>query len=94
MTQSKKSLWTFSLAFLAFESLCVAVICQFSRLEQMTWVNAHHADWADYLFRFLTALAEIFLPIALAVLVPIMGILYPLALMAIVSQKVEAIKND
>jgi hypothetical protein len=67
MTQLKKSLWTFGLAFLAFESLCIMVISQFSRLEQMTWVNAHHANWADYLFRFLTSLAEVFLPIALAV---------------------------
>jgi hypothetical protein len=33
-------------------------------------------------------------PLALAVLVPIMGILYPLALMAIVSQKTESAKND
>lgn len=67
MTQSKKSLWTFGLAFLAFESLCITVIWQFTRLEQMTWVNAHHVNWADYLFRFLTSLAEVFLPIALAV---------------------------
>jgi branched-subunit amino acid permease len=34
------------------------------------------------------------LPLILAVLVPIMGILYPLALMAIVSQKTEEIKIE
>lgn len=67
MTQSKKSLWTFILAFLAFECLCIAVLVSFSRLEQMTWVNAHHSNWADYLFQFLTGLAEVFLPIAFAI---------------------------
>jgi hypothetical protein len=34
------------------------------------------------------------LPLILAILVPIIGILYPLMLMAIVSQKVEAIKSE
>ncbi|WP_395784782.1 phosphatase PAP2 family protein [Aquirufa sp.] len=67
MTQSKKSLWTFSLAFVAFECLCIGVLLSSTRLEQMTWVNSHHALWADYIFRFLTSLAEVFLPIALAV---------------------------
>jgi len=34
------------------------------------------------------------LHLVLAILVPIMGILYPLALMALIAQKTEAIKND
>lgn len=67
MTQSKKSLWMFSLAFLAFECVCIVVLVSFTRLEQMTWVNVRHAFWADYTFRFLTSLAEVFLPIALAI---------------------------
>jgi membrane-associated phospholipid phosphatase len=33
----------------------------------MTWVNSHHALWADYMFRFFTSLAEVFLPITLAI---------------------------
>lgn len=67
MTQSKKSLWTFSLAFMAFECLCLVILLSSTRLDQMTWVNAHHTNWADYMFRFLTSLAEVFLPIALAI---------------------------
>ena len=67
MTQSKKSVLTFSLALLAFECLCIWVLITFSRLEQMTWVNSRHAMWADYLFQFFTGLAEVFLPISFAV---------------------------
>ena len=67
MTQSKKSLWTFSLAFMAFECLCIVVLLSSTRLDQMTWVNSHHVLWADYMFRFFTSLAEVFLPIALAI---------------------------
>jgi membrane-associated phospholipid phosphatase len=67
MTQSKKSLLTFSLVLLAFECLCIWVVITFSRLEQMTWVNSRHAMWADYLFQFCTGLAEVFLPIAFVV---------------------------
>jgi|LakMenE01Jun11ns_1017448.scaffolds.fasta_scaffold9906544_2 membrane-associated phospholipid phosphatase len=66
MTQSKKSLWTFSLAFVAFECLCMVVLLSTTRLDQMTWVNSHHALWADYTFRFFSSLAEVFLPIAFA----------------------------
>jgi membrane-associated phospholipid phosphatase len=33
----------------------------------MTWVNAHHAPWADFIFQFFTGLAEVFLPIAFAI---------------------------
>jgi membrane-associated phospholipid phosphatase len=67
MTQSKKSLWTFSVAFMAFECLCMVVLISSTRLDQMTWVNSHHALWADFMFRFFTSLAEVFLPITLAI---------------------------
>jgi membrane-associated phospholipid phosphatase len=67
MTQSKKSLLTFSLVLLAFECFCIWVVITFSRLEQMSWVNSRHAIWADYLFQFFTGLAEVFLPIAFGV---------------------------
>jgi membrane-associated phospholipid phosphatase len=67
MTQSKKSLLTFSSVLLAFECLCIWVVITFSRLEQMTWVNSRHAIWADYLFQFCTGLAEVYLPIAFVV---------------------------
>ncbi len=66
MTQSKKSLWTFILGFVAFECLCIGVLLSFSRLEQMTWVNSHHSNSADLIFQFFTGLAEVFLPIAFA----------------------------
>lgn len=67
MTQSKKSLWTFSIGFLAFEGLSIGVLSFFSRLEQMSWVNAHHSNAADLIFQFFTGLAEVYLPIAFAI---------------------------
>jgi membrane-associated phospholipid phosphatase len=67
MTQSRNSLWTFGFAFLAFECICWGVVLTTTRLEQMTWVNSRHVFWADYLFQFFTALAELVLPIVFAI---------------------------
>ncbi len=67
MTQSRNSLWTFGFAFLAFECICWGVVLSTTRLEQMSWVNSRHTLWADYLFQFFTALAELVLPIIFAI---------------------------
>jgi membrane-associated phospholipid phosphatase len=67
MIQSKKSLAAYSMAFWVFECLCIGVLVTFTRFEQMTWVNAKHAFFFDYLFRFFSSLAEVFLPAAFAI---------------------------
>lgn len=49
------------LGFLFFEILCLWYASNFSRFDQMRWINVHHSIPLDYLFQGFTFLAEIYL---------------------------------
>lgn len=61
------SIRSFIRAWLIFEVIVWVYALAFSRFDQMRWINEAHQPLLDYVFRFLTSLAEVFLPLLFAV---------------------------
>ena len=55
------------LGFILFEILCLTYALNFSRFDQMRWVNSNHSILFDYLFQGFTFLAEIYLTVFLLI---------------------------
>ncbi len=53
------------LGFLFFEILCLGYALNFSRFDQMRWINSYHSIPFDYIFQGFTFLAEIYLALFL-----------------------------
>lgn len=53
------------LGFICFEILCLSYALNFSRFDQMRWINSNHSIIFDYIFQGFTFLAEIYLAIFL-----------------------------
>ena len=64
MKNIKKSILGYLIAFLAFELLGFLFVSNFSKLEQMKFINSHNSLFFDWFFWGITQTAEYILPIA------------------------------